>query len=97
MEIFQELLGCIRWEKHNVIMVMLGTSGFSWDETNKMMKCERQSYDEFLKLNQNRNLLARSISAFGLSRSFPLYSTPPESRCLSRSLPLCLYAAGKPR
>ncbi|VFQ83561.1 unnamed protein product [Cuscuta campestris] len=36
-------------EKHNVIMVMFGTSGFSWDDTNKMIKCERQSYDEFLK------------------------------------------------
>lgn len=40
-------------EKHNVITVMLGTSDFSWDDTNKKIQCERQSYNEFLKKNKN--------------------------------------------
>lgn len=34
-------------EKYNVISDMLKLSGFQWDDTNKMVQCERQCFDEF--------------------------------------------------
>ncbi|KAJ8426119.1 LOW QUALITY PROTEIN: hypothetical protein Cgig2_005764 [Carnegiea gigantea] len=37
-------------DKDNVIIEMLRTSRFSWDDTTKMMKCERQSYEYFCKV-----------------------------------------------
>ena len=36
--------------KYNAIIEMVSTSGFSWDDTTKMIKCERQSYKEFCKV-----------------------------------------------
>ncbi|KAJ8441778.1 hypothetical protein Cgig2_009024 [Carnegiea gigantea] len=36
-------------DKYNVLMEMLRTSIFTWDDTTKMIKCERQSYDDFWK------------------------------------------------
>jgi len=38
-------------DKYNVLMEMFRTSGFTWDDTTKMIKCERQSYDDFCKVN----------------------------------------------
>ena len=38
-------------DKYNVITEMLRTSGFSWDDTTKIIKCERQSYEDFCKVN----------------------------------------------
>jgi len=37
-------------DKYNVLNEMFRTSGFSWDDTTKMIKCERQSYDDFCKV-----------------------------------------------
>ena len=37
-------------DKYNVITEMLRTSGFSWDDTTKTIKCERQSYEDFCKV-----------------------------------------------
>ncbi|KAJ8420120.1 hypothetical protein Cgig2_033724 [Carnegiea gigantea] len=36
-------------DKYNVLMEMFRTSGFTWDDTTKMIKCERQCYDDFCK------------------------------------------------
>lgn len=36
-------------DKYNVVCKMLRTSGFSWDDTTKMIKCDRQSYLDFVK------------------------------------------------
>ncbi|KAJ8422435.1 hypothetical protein Cgig2_014326 [Carnegiea gigantea] len=33
-------------DKYNVLMEIFRTSGFTWDDTTKMIKCERQSYDD---------------------------------------------------
>ena len=38
-------------DKYNVLSEMFRTSGFGWDDETKMIKCERQSYDEFCKVN----------------------------------------------
>jgi len=38
-------------DKYNVLVEMFRTSGFTWDDTTKMIKCERQSYDDFCKVN----------------------------------------------
>ncbi|KAJ8452078.1 hypothetical protein Cgig2_016659 [Carnegiea gigantea] len=39
--------GELQRDKYNVLMEMFRTSGFTWDDTTKMIKCERQSYDDF--------------------------------------------------
>ncbi|KAJ8431167.1 hypothetical protein Cgig2_019843 [Carnegiea gigantea] len=36
-------------DKYNVLMEMFRASGFTWDDTIKMIKCERQPYDDFCK------------------------------------------------
>ncbi|KAJ8428048.1 hypothetical protein Cgig2_024100 [Carnegiea gigantea] len=36
-------------DEYNVLMEMFHTSGFTWDDTTKMIKCERQSNDDFCK------------------------------------------------
>ena len=60
----EECLGCglkamldidlkYKWlkDKYNVINDMIWTSGFQWDDTSKMIKCERQAYEDFCKVN----------------------------------------------
>ena len=37
-------------DKYSVLNEMFRTSGFSWDDTTKMIKSERQSYDNFCKV-----------------------------------------------
>jgi len=37
-------------DKYNVLMEMFSTSGFTWDDATKMIKCEIQSYDNFCKV-----------------------------------------------
>ena len=38
-------------DKYNVLSEMFHTLGFGWDEATILIKCERQSYDEFCKVN----------------------------------------------
>ncbi|KAL2942839.1 Apolipophorin-3 [Bienertia sinuspersici] len=38
-------------DKYTVVSKMVNkTLGFQWDDNNKMIKCERQAYDDFCKL-----------------------------------------------
>ncbi|XP_074278579.1 uncharacterized protein LOC141602172 [Silene latifolia] len=45
----------IKWfkDKYNALTEMFRTSGFSWDDEKHMIKCERQSYDDFCRQNKN--------------------------------------------
>lgn len=39
-------------DKYAVVFEMLNkTSGFQWDDQTKTIKCERQAYDDFCKVN----------------------------------------------
>lgn len=39
-------------DKYAIVSEMLNkTSGFQWDDQTKMIKCERQSYEDFCKVN----------------------------------------------
>ncbi|KAG8096428.1 hypothetical protein GUJ93_ZPchr0013g37369 [Zizania palustris] len=53
--------------KYGALEVMLGKSGFAWDDTRKMLQCEKQQYDDHCKKNHEAKGL------FGIA--FPYYDT----------------------
>ncbi|KAG8065982.1 hypothetical protein GUJ93_ZPchr0004g38114 [Zizania palustris] len=53
--------------KYGALEVMLGKSGFAWDDTRKMLQCEKQQYDDHCKKNHEAKGL------YGIA--FPYYDT----------------------
>ncbi|KAG8081837.1 hypothetical protein GUJ93_ZPchr0014g47150 [Zizania palustris] len=53
--------------KYGALEVMLGKSGFAWDDTRKMLRCEKRQYDDHCKKNHEAKGL------YGIA--FPYYDT----------------------